>query len=510
MACSYIIAASLSAVFCLSTCTRGQVPRHFITGYYPAWRIAERPQLLQPAHLIYRNYDILIYAFINLEADGSLSLIKPEQDKPLLLGPLRPDAPADYLSARDLGDPSHHQPGKRFSDYAHRHRTRFTVSIGGWVHSAHFSAVAADPKKRARFASACAQVIKLYHLDGVDIDWEYPGDPARNGSPADRQHFTALLSEVRDTLNALRNSLRRDLMLTVAIGAAPRHLAAIDWPRVHRLVNAVNLMSYSFYGQWDAVSNHNAPLFPSANATQPGYSCAEAVQALLQYGVPPAKINLGLAFYGRSYRTAGVAGLHVQTIGEPDTDRFARNGVTPLYFEIAAHLRQGAYAQYWDDTALVPYLVGVNTPSFVSFDDERSIALKAHYARLYGLRGVAIWDISGDYLVSADGHLSTPLVNAVRQIFSGAGPIPSALSPPRVFVFPAATYSGFVHLFVHHSSSNKRTAAFVLDGGGNVLHAVTFATLGHTLDMRALPSGSYRVRVQPDGGPTVETVVVKK
>jgi len=299
-------------------------------------------------------------------------------------------------------------------------------------------------------------------------------------------------------------------MLTIAIGAAPRHLAAIDWPRVHRLVNAVNLMSYSFYGQWDAVSNHNAPLFPSANATQPGYSCAEAVQALLQYGVPPAKINLGLAFYGRSYRTAGVAGLHVQTIGEPDTDHFARNGVTPLYFEIAAHLQQGVYAQYWDDTALVPYLVGANTPSFVSFDDERSIALKAHYARLYALRGVVIWDISGDYLVSADGHLSTPLANTVRQIFSGAGPIPSALSPPRVFVFPATTYSGFVHLFVHHSSSNKRTTAFVLDGGGNVLHAVTFATLGHTLDMRALPSGFYRVRVQPDGGPTIETVVVKK
>ncbi len=490
----------------------GSQTQHFITGYYPSWRIAERDQLVGPSTLAYSQYDIVIFAFLNVEADGSLSLIKPERDKLLLLGPLRPHAPADYLRSTDLGNAAYHQPGQRFADYAHRQRTRFSVSVGGWAHSTHFSGVAADPAKRARFAAQCARVIALYHLDGIDIDWEYPGDLTRNGGPVDRDNFTALLRDVRYTLDTLHQRLRRDLMLTIACGAAPKHLTAIDWPKVHRLVNAIHLMSYSFYGQWDAVSNHNAPLFPSANATQPGYSCAEAVQSLLTYGVPPAKVNLGVALYGRSYLTLGTPGLHVQTTGQPDSERFARNGTTPLYYEIARHLRNGTYAYYWDDTAQVPYLLSNAPPSsFVSFDDERSLALKAHYARLRRLRGVAIWDITGEYLPAIVGGstVATPLTQAIRRVLSGQEPTPISLTQPRLCVFPTTTHSGFVHLFVH-ALTPGRTEVFVLDTQGRALHAVAFTTSGHTLDMRALPAGTYRIRARFGQATAVDVPVVKR
>lgn len=500
----------LSGFFILASCGQGQTPQYFITGYYPGWRAGERNGLVTPATLAYQQYDIIIYAFLNLEADGSLSLIKPQQDKVLLLGPLRADAPADYLKSSDLGNPAYHQPGQRFADYAHRNRVRLTASVGGWAHSTHFSAVAADPTKRARFAAACARAIELYHLDGIDLDWEYPSDPARNGSPADRANFTELLREVRNALDALRPQLRRDLMLTIACGAAPKHLAAIDWPQVHRLVNAINLMTYSFYGQWDAVSNHNAPLFPPANATQAGYSCAEAVQTLLNYGVPPAKINLGLAFYGRSYLTEGSPGLHARTSGRPDSERFSRSGATPPYHEIAQHLRNGAYSYHWDDTAQVPYLLSNAHASFVSFDDERSITLKAHYVRLRKLRGATIWDITGEYQRTSTNSTATPLTDAVRRVFSGAEPPPQDLAQPRVCVFPNTTYSGFVHVFTHSPTAPGRTEVTVLDSRGKTLHMVTFANTGHSIDMRALPAGTYRIRTRFNSGPPAEMEVVKK
>ncbi|MCS7035790.1 MAG: glycoside hydrolase family 18 protein [Saprospiraceae bacterium] len=493
----------------LSLCGLGQPPRHFITGYYPGWRAGERNGLVTPATLAYAQYDIIIYAFLNVEANGSLSLIEPLRDKVLLLGPLRANTPPDYLKSNDLGNPTYHQPGQRFADYAHRHRVRLMVSVGGWAHSKHFPTVAADPVKRARFAADCARAIELYHLDGIDLDWEYPGDSARNGSPNDRNNFTALLREVRNALDALRPQLRRDLMLTIACGAAPKHLAAIDWQQTHRLVNAIHLMTYSFYGQWDVVSNHNAPLFPPANATQAGYSCAEAVQTLLDYGVPPAKINLGLAFYGRSYRTEGTPGLHVQTSGQPDSERFARNSVTPLYYEITRHLQHGTYSYHWDDTAQAPYLLGTAHPSFVSFDDERSIALKAQYARLRKLRGAVIWDITGEYQLTADTRIATPLTDAIRRIFSGAEPLPDALTRSRVYVFPSTTYSGFIHIFTHNPTAGH-TRVTVLDSQGKALHTLTFAATRHTIDMRALPPGTYRIRTRFHNAPVIETEVIKK
>lgn len=278
-----------------------QPAQKLVYGYYPSWRWYERGKLVRPATLDYSRYQVINYAFLNLEADGSISLIDPWADKNLLLGPInRSLAPADYEKRRDPGNPAWHKPGKRFSDYAHKNNVRFLVSIGGWAHSTHYASVAANPATRARFAGQCARIVRLYNLDGIDIDWEYPGHEERGGSPADRQNFTLLLRQVRDSLNVQERKSRRKLILTAACSAAPRHMAAIDWPQVSSLLDGINLMAYAFYGHWDPVSNHNAPLFPPINATQPGNSCSEAVQNLLDQGVPAAKINLGLAFYGRT------------------------------------------------------------------------------------------------------------------------------------------------------------------------------------------------------------------
>ncbi|MCS6929158.1 MAG: glycoside hydrolase family 18 protein [Saprospiraceae bacterium] len=490
---------------CCSFC---QTQRHFITGYYASWRVEEGGGAFAPPNLAYGQYDIIIYAFLSVEADGSLSLINPQKDKVLLLGPLREGVPAEYLKSADLGNPALHQPGQRFADYAHRHRVRLSASVGGWVHSTHFPSVAADPARRTRFASECARIIELYHLDGIDIDWEYPGDPARQGTPADRGNFTILLRQVRDTLQALRSRLRRDLMLTIACGAAPKHLAAIDWPKVHQLVNAVNLMTYSFYGQWDEVSNHNAPLFPSANATQIGYSCAEAVQILIRHGVPPVKINLGVAFYGRTHRTEGAPSLHAKLSVQSDSSRSASRGATASYSEIVQQINRGSFKYCWDDTAQVPYLIDTAQSLFISFDDERSVSLKAHYARLNGLRGVMIWDITSEYC-KVDGQLRTPLTDAIRRVFSGKEILPSVLSEPRICVFPRVTYSGFLHFFVH-SPEKGRTEISLSDARGKILHTVTFLGFGHTIDMRLLPSGAYRIRMRFNSLPHEETKIVKK
>ncbi|MFN0012997.1 MAG: glycosyl hydrolase family 18 protein [Saprospiraceae bacterium] len=505
----------LPLLFALTSCVGSTQPvEKSVTGYYPSWRWYERDKLVRPASIDYSKYNILIYAFLGLEADGSLSLTDPWADKNLLLGPINSaKAPAGYGQAMDLGNPAYHQRGARFSDYAHKHRVRFLASVGGWAHSVHFSAVAADPAKRARFAADCVKAVERYNLDGIDIDWEFPGTEERGGGPADRQNFTLLLQQVRQAFQAFKAKTRRDLMLTTACGASPKNLSNIDWPQVNRLLDAINLMAYSFYGHWDPVSNHNAPLFPAMNATQPGFSCVESVQNLLDLGVPSQKINLGLAFYGRTQLTTGMSGLHVSGLGLPDSIMFSRNAATPLYHEIASKIPLGYYDYMWDEAALVPYLSGKEgIPSFVSFDDENSIALKAHFAKTRNLRGVAIWDMTADYLESGPGSktvAATPLASAIQRVFKSAESPPLVLSGTTVCVFPNPTANGFLQIFTA-ATERANTTLTIYDANGKQVHVTSYPTASHRVDIRGLPSGQYLVQVKYGNSNPVQVQVLKK
>lgn len=46
--------------------------------------------------------------------------------------------------------------------------------MGGWG-SSRFSEMAANDSTRTAFAADCRRVIDKFGLDGIDIDWEYPG-----------------------------------------------------------------------------------------------------------------------------------------------------------------------------------------------------------------------------------------------------------------------------------------------------------------------------------------------
>ncbi len=64
---------------------------------------------------------------------------------------------------------------KGIFEIAHSHGVKVMASIGGWSMCKHFKEVAADATKKAKFIADVKKLIKM-GFDGIDIDWEYPGE----------------------------------------------------------------------------------------------------------------------------------------------------------------------------------------------------------------------------------------------------------------------------------------------------------------------------------------------
>ena len=88
-----------------------------------------------------------------------------------------------------------------------------------------------------------------------------------------------------------------------------------------------------------------------------------------------------------------------------DMKTFPASG--PFYYDLVP--TPPGFTRYWDDRASVPYLVDSSKQVLVSYDDEESVRAKARYVVTNNIRGVIIWELTGDYL--PDGR--TPLLDAL-------------------------------------------------------------------------------------------------
>ena len=82
---------------------------------------------------------------------------------------------------------------------------KILVSAGGWSWSGNFSDAALTSESRKQFAQSVVDMIREHNLDGIDIDWEYPGQIGAGNvyRPEDKQNFTLLLRDVRRKLEEM-------------------------------------------------------------------------------------------------------------------------------------------------------------------------------------------------------------------------------------------------------------------------------------------------------------------
>ncbi len=380
-----------------------------IVGYYPNWQWYDRTKLVKPSAIKYNSYSIINYCFFKPELNGTISNTDTWADENLLQGQINWST-----------NPTSYYPNTSIIDLAHQAGTKVMVSIGGWTLSDNFPTIAASQTLRAKFASECNRLINFYHFDGIDIDWEYPGFAEHSGTANDKHNFTLLMQQIKDSLSYLGSINSKNYLLSACFSADQVKMQNIEWSNVVNIIDMINVMSYDYFGAWDCVANHNSPL-QATTVGDASFNLNSAFTILTTtHNVPSTKINLGLAFYGRSQM--GASALYQPTNCTGNNSLFFEDDGTPLYYNVVKNISQ--FTEYWDNVAKVPYLLG-NTGTqaagtFVSFDNKKSIAMKGEFIKNNNARGAIIWEITGDYMETSLGSgivAETPLIDTLNTVF---------------------------------------------------------------------------------------------
>ncbi len=271
---------------------------------------------------------------------------------------------------------------------------KLLVSVGGWTWSGNFSDMALTPQSRKRFIDSAVAFLRRYHLDGLDIDWEYPGQKGLNNTfrPEDRENSTALLAEMRAALDQAGKADGKRYLLTMATQAADEWLVHTEMGKAQAYLDFINLMAYDQFGaDSDSTTGHHAPLFTSP-ANPKHDSAANSISHYIAAGVPARKLVLGVPFYGKAWGDVSAAGHGLYQPGGP-----AKTRLDTSFAAIHQNLEnKNGFVREWDDTSKAAYLYNADRRIFITYEDEESIRAKARFVNDRGLAGIMFWEYSED------------------------------------------------------------------------------------------------------------------
>lgn len=273
------------------------------------------------------------------------------------------------------------------------------ISIGGWTWSKNFSDAVLTPTSRALFAKTSVDIVRQHKLDGVDIDWEYPGQLGDNNKfrPEDKGNFTLMFIELRKELDKLSAETGEKYLLTAALGASKKFIANTEMDKVAKLLDYLFLMTYDFGGANGTVGHHTNLYSYGPDGT--GSSADQAIRDFIAAGVPANKLGIGVAFYGKAVDATSIEnnGLGQQRVrpvaGTPSPSAGQAGGYSKLKESV---INQNGYTRYWDKNAQAPYLFNSAKKVFITYDDEKSTKLKAKYVKKHKLAGVFFWEYFSD------------------------------------------------------------------------------------------------------------------
>ncbi|XP_026688874.1 chitinase-like protein EN03 [Diaphorina citri] len=311
-----------------------------------------------------------------------------------------------------------------------------------------------DPKYRKSFIETTVAALKKYGFNGLDLAWEFPVVTEKHESytlgsiwhkikktvtgPKDdnptlhREHFTLLIREMKAAFRA------ENFLLSASVLPHVNYTVYFDVPSITQHLDMITLHAYDFRTPQrnPKEADYSAPLH-FVYGRVPHQNANAMVRWFIEHGVELQKLVLGIPTFGRSWlleessHKSGIPPLVADGAGEKGT--ITKEEGLLSYAEICPQLvsitnaqaspsllrkqedpqrRLGTYAFRLADKKLKQ-----EYGTWVSFEEPETAGYKASYAKLAGLGGVAIIDLSLDDFRGMCNSNKFPILRAARTQF---------------------------------------------------------------------------------------------
>ncbi|KAL6401100.1 hypothetical protein AUP68_16824 [Ilyonectria robusta] len=361
------------------SCSAKGLPMKRVVGYYEGWAPGRVCDKFKPSDIPDGVYTHLNFAFASID---------PKTFQVV------PAAKGDTELYRQLTQ-------KKRADA----NLKVFLAIGGWAFNdpgptvTTFSDIARSEANQRAFITSLVSLLNTYNFDGVDIDWEYPEAPDRQGRGEDFANLPKFLRNIKSSLtqNGDKNGL------SIAVPASYWYLQHFDIVNIAKHVDFFNVMTYDLHGSWDTPESWlGSHLNSHTNLTE----IEDALDLLWRNQIDPDQVNLGLAFYSRTF-TASNAGCMspgcLFTSGAPKGPCSDAVGVLSNA-EIDRKVSSTGASVTLDKKAAAKILKSGR--DWMTYDDADTWKIKLDFARSQCLGGAMVWAISQDTL---DGKYSRQL-----------------------------------------------------------------------------------------------------
>ncbi|KAH7364620.1 putative glycosyl hydrolase, family 18 [Rhexocercosporidium sp. MPI-PUGE-AT-0058] len=179
------------------------------------------------------------------------------------------------------------------------------ISFGGWAFSTEpgifwILKEATKASNRGTFISNVVAFVFIYGLDGVDVDWEYPGALDIPGIPAG-DPIEGM--DYYNTLVELKSKVGSGKVVLFAAPASYWYLKAFLIALMGLALDYIVYMTYDFHGQWDYGNKWTSPGCLTGNCLRSHVNLTEITNALsmiTKAGVASNKVVVGVLSYGHS------------------------------------------------------------------------------------------------------------------------------------------------------------------------------------------------------------------
>ena len=250
-----------------------------------------------------------------------------------------------------------------------------------------------NPSAQKTLTSNLIQIVESSKIDGLNLDFEYDGEP----DDKYRSEFTNFAKELTSTFRT--QSPKTEL----SIDFFP---LSIEKPRLYDvaslapLFDKVIVMSYDYYSGSSEVAGPVAPIFgyiasPSADQTSYFFDVNTTYNDYLKV-VPKEKLIMGVPYYGWDYPVEDNTTILSKVLPQND-----QNGYPEVISYGRARTNTNLKAEncQWDDTAKATWCAYTDSNKIqreVWLEDNRSIEIKFDFAKTNNLGGIAIWTLGYD------------------------------------------------------------------------------------------------------------------